>query len=253
MTAITGGTDADVLLSADNISIGYGRVEVVRGVSLSIRRGQIVAIIGPNGAGKTTLLSGLMGQLPVHGRLSFFGVTVAEQPTVEALVGRGMTLIPETRELFTAMNVEDNLLLGAFLRYRRGDSSYRDTLQEVYGLLPRLKERRKQLANTLSGGERQMLAMGRALMSKPQLLMLDEPSLGLAPLVTRDILRSVAQLRDRGVSCLLVEQNARAALRIADYAYVMEQGAIVLEGPAAEVAANPDVINSYLGVRAATA
>ncbi|WP_315741964.1 MULTISPECIES: ABC transporter ATP-binding protein [unclassified Bradyrhizobium] len=244
-------TSSDVLLAAENISIGYGRVEVIRGLNLSIRRGQIVAIIGPNGAGKTTLLSGLMGQLPVRGRLTFFGEVAAEQPPVETLVGRGMTLIPETRELFTTMTVEDNLMLGAFLRYRRGDKSYLNTLEEVYALLPRLKERRWQLASTLSGGERQMLAMGRALMSKPQLLMLDEPSLGLAPLVTRDILRSVAGLRDRGVSCLLVEQNARAALRIADYAYVMESGAIMLEGPASEVASNPDVINSYLGIRAA--
>jgi branched-chain amino acid transport system ATP-binding protein len=242
---------SDILLAADNISIGYGRVEVIRDLSLSIRRGQIVAIIGPNGAGKTTLLSGLMGQLPVRGRLSFFGEPAAEQPSVETLVGRGITLIPETRELFTTMNVEDNLMLGAFLRHRRGDRSYTTTLDEVYALLPRLKERRRQLAGTLSGGERQMLAMGRALMSKPQLLMLDEPSLGLAPLVTRDILRSVAGLRDHGVSCLLVEQNARAALGIADYAYVMESGAIVLEGPAAEIAGNPDIVNSYLGIRTA--
>ncbi|MCA1452756.1 ABC transporter ATP-binding protein [Bradyrhizobium sp. BRP22] len=243
--------DRDVLLAADDINIGYGRVEVVRNVSLSIRRGQIVSIIGPNGAGKTTLLSGLMGQLPVRGRLSFFGETATEQPSVEALVERGVTLIPETRELFGAMSVEDNLLLGAFMRYRRGDKTYPGTLAEVYALLPRLKERRMQLASTLSGGERQMLAMGRAMMSKPQLLMLDEPSLGLAPLITRDILKSVAELRDRGVSCLLVEQNARAALRIADYAYVMESGAIVLEGPAAEVARNANVINAYLGVRSA--
>jgi branched-chain amino acid transport system ATP-binding protein len=244
--------EGDVLLAADNISIGYGRVEVVRNLSLSIRRGQIVSIIGPNGAGKTTLLSGLMGQLAVRGRLSFFGETEIEQPSVEALVERGVTLIPETRELFGSMSVEDNLLLGAFMRYRRGDKTYLATLEEVYALLPRLKERRAQLASTLSGGERQMLAMGRALMSKPQLLMLDEPSLGLAPLITRDILRSVAELRDRGVSCLLVEQNARAALRIADYAYVMESGTIVLEGPAREVANNASVINAYLGVRMAS-
>jgi branched-chain amino acid transport system ATP-binding protein len=244
-----GMSDADILLAAENINIGYGRAEVVRNVSLSIRRGQIVCIIGPNGAGKTTLLSGLMGQLAVHGRLTFFGEVTVEPLTVEELVGRGLTLIPETRELFGTMSVEDNLMLGAFIRYRRGDRSYLSTLDEVYSLLPRLKERRRQMARTLSGGERQMLAMGRALMSKPQLLMLDEPSLGLAPLITRDILKSVAELRDSGVSCLLVEQNARAALRIADYAYVMESGGIVLEGPAAEVAANVDVINAYLGMR----
>ena len=240
---------ADILLKAENISVGYGRVDVIRGLNLCLRRGQIVAIIGPNGAGKTTLLSGLMGQLAVRGRLSFFGVPATEQPTVEELVGRGITLIPETRELFGSMSVEDNLLLGGFLRHRRGDRTYRATLAQVYALLPRLKERTGQLASTLSGGERQMLAMGRAMMSGPQILMLDEPSLGLAPLVTRDILRSVSELRDSGVSCLLVEQNARAALRIADYAYVMESGTVVLEGPAAQVADDPTVIGSYLGVR----
>jgi branched-chain amino acid transport system ATP-binding protein len=244
---------ADVLLSAEKIDIGYGRVDVVHGVDLTVKRGQIVAIIGPNGAGKTTLLNGLMGLLPVRGCLSFFGETMADQPTVEMLVGRGVTLIPETRELFGPMNVEDNLRLGAFARYRKGDRDIDAGLAEVYALMPRLQERKAQAASTLSGGERQMLAMGRALMSRPQLLLLDEPSLGLAPLITRDILRTVASLRDRGMSCLLVEQNAKAALRIADYAYVMEQGSFVLQGPAGEVADNPDVINSYLGVRSAAA
>ncbi|MCP9628690.1 ABC transporter ATP-binding protein [Rhodopseudomonas palustris] len=242
---------ADILLQADKISIAYGRVDVVHGVSLNVRRGQIIAIIGSNGAGKTTLLSGLMGLLPVKGALTFFGETATEQPTVEALVGRGVTLIPETRELFGPMSVEDNLRLGGFARYQQGHRDLDAGLEEVYALMPRLRERKAQAAKTLSGGERQMLAMGRALMSKPQLLLLDEPSLGLAPLITRDILRTVASLRDLGMSCLLVEQNAKAALRIADYAYVMESGAFVLEGPAAEIAANPDVIASYLGVRTA--
>ncbi|KPF94410.1 metal-dependent hydrolase [Rhodopseudomonas sp. AAP120] len=246
-------TTSDLLLQADSISIGYGRVDVVHGVSLTVRRGQIIAIIGPNGAGKTTLLSGLMGLLPVKGALTFFGETATEQPSVEALVGRGVTLIPETRELFGPMSVEDNLLLGGFARYQQGHRDLDAGLEEVYALMPRLRERKAQAAKTLSGGERQMLAMGRALMSKPQLLLLDEPSLGLAPLITRDILRTVASLRDLGMSCLLVEQNAKAALRIADYAYVMESGAFVLEGPAAEIAANPDVIASYLGVRTAAA
>jgi branched-chain amino acid transport system ATP-binding protein len=241
----------EILLQADSIDIGYGRVNVVHGVDLTVRRGQIIAIIGPNGAGKTTLLSGLMGLLPVQGKLSFFGQAMAEQPSVETLVGRGVTLIPETRELFGPMSVEDNLRLGGFARYQQGHRDLEAGLAEVYTLMPRLQERRRQAAKTLSGGERQMLAMGRALMSKPQLLLLDEPSLGLAPLITRDILRTVASLRDRGMSCLLVEQNAKAALRIADYAYVMESGAFVLEGPAADIAANPDVIASYLGVRSA--
>ena len=248
-TAATASSGSNLLLSAERIDIGYGRVDVVHSVSLSIARGQIVAIIGPNGAGKTTLLNGLMGLLPVRGRLSFFGEATDEQPSVETLVGRGVTLIPETRELFGPMSVEDNLRLGAFARYQQGHRDIEAGLAEVHELMPRLLERRTQAANTLSGGERQMLAMGRALMSRPQLLLLDEPSLGLAPLVTRDILRTVASLRDRGMSCLLVEQNAKAALRIADYAYVMESGVFVLEGPACEIAENSDVINSYLGAR----
>ncbi|WP_022721407.1 ABC transporter ATP-binding protein [Rhodopseudomonas sp. B29] len=246
-------SDGDILLQADGIDIGYGRVTVIHGASLSVKRGQIIAIIGPNGAGKTTLLSGLMGLLPVKGRLSYFGETMSEQPSVEQLVGRGVTLIPETRELFGPMSVEDNLRLGGFSRYQQGHRDLQAGLEEVYTLMPRLRERKTQAAKTLSGGERQMLAMGRALMSKPKLLLLDEPSLGLAPLITRDILRTVARLRDLGMSCLLVEQNAKAALRIADYAYVMESGAFVLQGPAAEVAANPDIIASYLGVRSAAA
>ena len=151
------------------------------------------------------------------------------------------------------MTVEDNLLLGAFARHRNGDRDISTTLEEIYEFMPRLRERKMQTANTLSGGERQMLAMGRALMSKPKLLMLDEPSLGLAPLITREILGAVARLRDRGMSCLLVEQNARAALRIADYAYVMESGSFILQGPAADVAGNQDVINIYLGVRSVAA
>ncbi len=237
------------LLSATDITIRYGRVEAVRGVSLDVKQGQIVSIIGPNGAGKTTLLSGLMGLLAVQGELTFFDQTTAEQPATESLVARGVALIPETRELFTTMTVEDNLLLGAFIRNRRGERDIAHTLEEVYEFLPRLRERRLQTANTLSGGERQMLAMGRALMSKPKLLMLDEPSLGLAPLVTREILAAIVRLRHLGMSCLLVEQNARAALRISDYAYVMESGSFVMHGPAADIAGNPDVINSYLGIR----
>jgi branched-chain amino acid transport system ATP-binding protein len=240
---------SDVLLTAQDIRIAYGPVEAVRGVSLSISRGQIVAIIGPNGAGKTTLLSGLMGLLPVQGALSFFDERFDEQPDVETLVGRGVTLIPETRELFGPMSVEDNLRLGAFARYRKGERNLDGDLEDIYRMLPRLRERAWQAANTLSGGERQMLAMGRALMSKPRLLLLDEPSLGLAPMITRDILTTISGLRDRGLACLLVEQNARAALQIADYAYVMESGVFVLEGPAAELANDPQVISSYLGVK----
>jgi len=167
---------------------------------------------------------------------------------VETLVSHGLGLVPEKRELFATMTVQDNLLLGAFQRYRRGDKSYDQTLGEIYKLFPRLWERRQQQAGTLSGGERQMLAIGRAMMSKPKLLMLDEPSLGLAPLITREIFRIFTDLRSQGVSILLVEQNARAALKVADYAYVLEGGQIAMQGPAAELANDPKVIEAYLGL-----
>jgi branched-chain amino acid transport system ATP-binding protein len=163
-------------------------------------------------------------------------------------VGLGLTLVPEKRELFSDMSVEDNLLLGAFDRYRRGQRDYQATMDEVYGIFPRLRERAAQMAGTLSGGERQMLAMGRALMAKPKLLMLDEPSLGLAPLIIREIFRTVARLREMGVSVLLVEQNARAALQVADYGYVLETGEVSLEGPSTELANDPRVIEAYLGL-----
>jgi branched-chain amino acid transport system ATP-binding protein len=237
------------LLETDNLRIAYGRVEAVRGVSLAIGEGQIVTIIGPNGAGKSTLLNGLMGLIATKGRTRFFGGD--RHPGCEELVARGVTLIPERRDLFGSLSIKDNLLLGAFARYRRGERDHLKTLVDVFDLFPRLRERRSQAAGTLSGGERQMLALGRAMMSKPKLLLLDEPSLGLAPLIVRDIFRTITGLRERGVACLLIEQNARAALAVADYAYVMESGSFVLEGSAKELAANPKVIESYLGLRSA--
>ena len=164
------------------------------------------------------------------------------------MVASGMNLVPEKRELFGEMSVEDNLVLGAFQRYRMGLRDHAQTMEEIYTLFPRLRERRTQMAGTLSGGERQMLAVGRALMAKPKLLMLDEPSLGLAPLITREIFRIITQLRSRGVSILLVEQNARAALQVADYAYVLETGGVAMEGPASELAGDRRVIDAYLGV-----
>jgi len=164
------------------------------------------------------------------------------------MVSRGMNLVPEKRELFGEMSVEDNLVLGAFQRYRMGLRDHADTMAEVYALFPRLKERRAQMAGTLSGGERQMLAVGRALMARPKLLMLDEPSLGLAPLIVREIFRIIGELRQRGVSILLVEQNARAALQVADYAYVLETGEVAMSGPARELADDPRVIEAYLGL-----
>jgi branched-chain amino acid transport system ATP-binding protein len=227
------------LLDARRVTVSYGRIAAVQDVSLTVAEGQVVTIVGPNGAGKTTLLSALMGLLPMQGEVAYFGAP--GRRSTEALVAAGMGLIPETRALFGSMSVADNLALG-------GWRATQDRSGEVFALFPRLAERRQQHAATLSGGERAMLAMGRALMAGPRLLLLDEPSLGLAPLVMRDIFRAIAALRDRGVAVLLVEQNARAALRIADQAHVMEAGRFVLSGPATELARNARVIEAYLGV-----
>ena len=236
-----------VMLEISDLHVAYGKVEAVRGVSLLLQKGQIVTVIGPNGAGKTTLLAATIGLLPARGRLIFDGEDLFKLD-VEARVERGFCLVPETRELFGELTVYDNLVLGAYPR--RSDRAFVNrTLDEVYGRFPRLAERRMQRADTLSGGERQMLALGRAMMSAPRLLMLDEPSLGLAPLIVRDILRNVAALRDSGVSILLVEQNARAALEIADYGYVLETGEVVLDGEAASLLGNSRVQASYLGGR----
>jgi branched-chain amino acid transport system ATP-binding protein len=187
-----------------------------------------------------------MGALPAKGRVEYAGESVALL-SLEERVMRGMALVPETRALFGTMSVEDNLLLGAYRQVRLGQKDSASSLDEVFALFPRLRERRAQLAGTLSGGERQMLAVGRALMGKPRLLMLDEPSLGLAPLVVRDIFATIAALRATGVTILLVEQNARAALEVADYGYVLEMGEIALEGPAEDLARDPRVIETYLG------
>ena len=235
------------VLEVKNLSVAYGKVEAVSGVSLSVGEGKIVTVIGPNGAGKTTTLSAIMGLLPSRGDVAFDG-SIEAVPEVERMVVRGMNLVPEKRELFGSMTIEDNLLLGAFQRHRTGHRDHLQTMEEVYALFPRLKERRAQQAGTMSGGERQMLAVGRALMAKPKLLMLDEPSLGLAPLIVREIFRIIAELRRRGVSILLVEQNARAALQVADYAYVLENGGIKMHGEAHALRDDPRVIESYLGL-----
>jgi branched-chain amino acid transport system ATP-binding protein len=233
------------LLSVTNLHVSYGKVEAVSGVSLEMEAGHIVTVIGPNGAGKTTLLAALMGLLPSKGESRYEGQDLSVLITEER-VRRGICLVPERRELFTEMTVADNLILGAYTRWKDRDAVHRD-LQDVYARFPRLLERRGQLAGTLSGGERQMLALGRALMAKPKLLLLDEPSLGLAPLIVREIFRIVIGLRELGVSILLVEQNARAALETADYGYVLETGSIVHSGPAASLAHDPRVVASYLG------
>jgi branched-chain amino acid transport system ATP-binding protein len=234
------------LLEVRDLSVFYGKVEAVHKVSIKVDEGRIVTVIGPNGAGKTTLLAAIMGTLPARGVIRYRAADVGSL-SVEQRVAEGLVLVPEKRDLFASMTVADNLELGAFARVRRGARDTRHTLDEVYTRFPRLQERRAQLAGTLSGGERQMLALGRALMSKPKLLMLDEPSLGLAPLVVREIFSIVSSLKATGVSILLVEQNARAALQVADYGYVLETGDLALEGPSADLASNPRVAATYLG------
>ncbi len=233
------------LLEIEDLHVAYGKVEAVRGVGLTMQPGQIVTVIGPNGAGKTTLLAAAAGLLPWRGRVIYDGVDL-DRLDVEERVERGFCLVPERRELFGELAVVDNLLLGAYTR-RRNRSGVKESLQQVYQRFPRLAERRRQKAQTLSGGERQMLALGRALMARPRLLLLDEPSLGLAPLMVREILRIVASLRDLGVSILLVEQNARAALETADYGYVLEMGEITHQGQATALANDPRVVATYLG------
>ena len=234
---------AGASLQVRDAHIAYGKIEAVRGATLDVAENEIVTIIGANGAGKTTLLNAIMGILPLGGDVNFAGNDLTRLE-IEDRVAAGLSLVPEHRELFVAMNVEDNLRLGAF---RIAKARAPQSLERVYTLFPRLKERRRQLAGTLSGGEQQMLAMGRALMGAPKLLMLDEPSLGLAPIIVADIFRTVSELRASGVSVLLVEQNAQAALQIADRAYVMELGEFVLQGTAKDVAGDARVAASYLG------
>jgi branched-chain amino acid transport system ATP-binding protein len=233
------------MLEIGDLHVSYGQVDAVRGVSLSLMPGQIVSVIGPNGAGKTTLLGAVMGLLPSHGTLCFDGEDVSGID-VESRVERGLCLVPEKRELFGELTVLDNLMLGAYAK-RLSSATLRSRLDAVYTRFPRLGERRAQRADTLSGGERQMLALGRALMSAPRLLMLDEPSLGLAPLVVQEILAIVRSLREEGVSILLVEQNARAALETSDHGYVLETGEIALSGASSALAGDPRVQATYLG------
>lgn len=235
------------LLSLQAFCVAHGAAQVVHEVSLTVNPGEIVTVIGPNGAGKTSLLCAVMGLLPSRGALHLDGESIA-RPSVEAMVARGVGLVPEKRELFAEMPVQDNLLLGGFARWRCGQYDQRACMDEVFAIFPRLAERRNQLAATLSGGERQMLAIGRALMARPRLLLLDEPSLGLAPLLVREVLRVVAGLREQGLSVLLVEQNARAALQVADRAYVLETGAVALQGAASELLHDARIVQTYLGM-----
>ena len=234
------------LLRIEGLRAGYGHVEVLHGISLAVPEGRMVAIVGPNGAGKTTLMSAVMGLLPRTGSVQYRGDMAG---TTEMLVAAGAVLVPERRALFTDMTVEDNLQLGFYVRRRAGERDSQSSMREVFAIFPRLQERRRQLAGTLSGGERQMLALGRALMARPRLLLLDEPSLGLAPMIVREIFRVLADQRARGLSILLVEQNVRAALQVADYGYVLEMGEVAAEGPSNELAGNPRIVEAYLGQR----
>jgi branched-chain amino acid transport system ATP-binding protein len=241
------------LLEVRGLTVRYGQVAAVREVSLRVEQGRIATVIGPNGAGKTTLLAAVAGLLPcAAGEVLLDGRRITGDP-VEENAARGLALVPETRELFTGMSVEDNLLLGAFPLRREARRARAELLETAFRIFPRLRERRGQLAGTLSGGERQMLALGRALMSRPRLLLLDEPSLGLAPLVVREIFQVIVELRRRGVSVLLVEQNARAALQIADEGFVLETGEVTLAGSAAALAGDPRIVETYLGLGRAPA
>jgi branched-chain amino acid transport system ATP-binding protein len=241
----------EAILQVNDLHVAYGKVEALHGLNISVPAGQIVTVIGPNGAGKSTMLNAIAGALVANastrGAVLLRGVDVGSYP-VEQRVAQGMSLVPESRDLFTTMSVEDNLLLGSYTRYKRREKDYAAQLESVYELFPRLRERRMQAAGTMSGGERQMVALGRALMAKPSLLMLDEPSLGLAPLIVKEIFRVIVRLKETGVGILLVEQNARAALQAADYGYVLETGEVVMEGPAAQLANDPKVIDTYLGL-----
>lgn len=239
------------ILQVQSLTARYGKVNALVDASITVGQGSIVTVIGANGAGKSTLLNAIMGALPragnCTGSVRYEGGEIGLWP-VERRVDAGISLVPESRELFASMTVEDNLLLGGFRLYRAGVQGWRRKIDEIYDLFPRLYERKAQLAGTLSGGERQMLAVGRALMAQPRLLMLDEPSLGLAPRIVREIFQTIARLRSTGVAILLVEQNARAALQVADYGYVLETGDIILEGRAGDLGNDRRVIDSYLGL-----
>ncbi|BBB63503.1 ABC transporter ATP-binding protein [Undibacterium sp. KW1] len=247
----TASLSEPALLQTKDLQVFYGKVEALQPANIRVGVGQIVTVIGPNGAGKSTMLNAIAGALPASGSMRgqiLLSDKNLASVSIENRVAQGMSLVPEKRELFASMKVEDNLLLGSYRRYQAGEKNYADQLDVVFDLFPRLKERRTQEAGTLSGGERQMLAVGRALMAKPQLLMLDEPSLGLAPLIVKEIFHIIQRLKQTGVAILLVEQNARAALQVADYAYVLETGQIALEGDAAELANDQRVIDTYLGL-----
>ena len=237
---------SDALLQLEELDAGYGDVQVLWGVSLKARRGQLTAIVGANGAGKTTTLRALVGAIaPWRGRIVFAGEDVTRLPT-HAKAARGLVLVPEGRQLFTAMSVSENLELGAFTK--RAVLKYANRLEEVFSLFPRLAERQHQKAGTLSGGEQQMLAIARGLMSSPEILIIDELSLGLAPVVVHQLFKTLMRLKKAGLTILLVEQNVHLALSVSDHAYVIAEGRLFTEGPPAILATMPEIRRAYLGL-----
>ena len=233
------------MLTLENVSVNYGAINALSGVSLHVEKGEVVTLIGANGAGKSTTLRTITGLLePADGRVVFEGEDISGEAT-HKLVARGISMSPEGRGVFANLSVRENLQMGAYLQKNRAQIA--SDMERVFVMFPRLKEREAQSAGTLSGGEQQMLAMGRALMSRPRLLLLDEPSLGLAPLVVHTIFEAIEEIRSKGTTILLVEQNAHAALKHSDRAYVLETGQIVMEGPSKELAADPRIKEAYLG------
>lgn len=235
------------MLKIRNLRSGYGKIKVLKNISMHVDPGEIVTIIGANGAGKTTLLASIAGLVKAEsGEVEFKGTNILKIKAA-SIPALGCVMVPEGRQVFATMTVEENLLLGGHVLQKQGQKVITDLLEYQYELFPILRDRKGQLAGTLSGGEQQMLAMGRALMSKPSLVMMDEPSTGLAPLIVKEIFQIIVRLRDEGNTVLLVEQNAKAALGIADRGYVLETGKIIVQGPAGDLLANQDVQRAYLG------
>ena len=233
------------LLALERLAVAYGGIQAVKGIDVTVGDGELVCLIGANGAGKTTTLKGICGMLPIKsGRIRYAGDDITGFPSFK-LVRRGLAMVPEGRGMFGALTIEENLAMGAYARKDR--DVIRSDIERVFGLFPRLKERRRQTAGTLSGGEQQMLAMGRALMSRPRLLLLDEPSMGLAPLMVQKVFETIISVASEGVTILLIEQNAKLALEVSDRGYVMESGEIMLSGPAAALLHDPKVRAAYLG------
>ena len=236
---------SDTVLKISDLRVSYGGIEALKGISMEVQQGQIVTLIGANGAGKSTTLRAISGLVrPAAGRIEFLGKDITGMDTQKAVEG-GISLVPEGRRVFPNLTVLENLKIGAYLR--KDDAGIKTDLLEVFDLFPRLKEREWQLAGTLSGGEQQMLAVGRAMMAKPRVMMMDEPSLGLAPLVVRNIFSIITELKKRGMTILLIEQNANAALKCADYGFVLETGRITMQGTGAQLLSDPRVKEAYLG------